>query len=204
MPDFTIWTFIGFLSIIKWNILYLLLWNGHWRVQKAGTSVRLHTINQDETPQGQDSGYGNDVCPSCSHSFTRWSCLVVRGFWTRCWEWTAHSTWPCSRADSTTAWPTTRSFRYGITRDQLGFFFFLILPRCKAFDQTPECLVVFAAAPRIHAGLGPRHPGAGDLLPRLAGSHHPAVEQGTGTTPTKPGMGKQRQRGRGYMWTLSF
>lgn len=28
-----------------------------------------------------------------------------------------------------------------------------------------ECLVVFAAAPRIHAGLGPRHPGAGDLLP---------------------------------------
>lgn len=54
----------------------------------------------------------------------------------------------------------------------------------EASAQVAESLVMFAAAPRIHAGLGPHHPGAGDLLPWLAGSHHPATEQGTGTTPS--------------------
>lgn len=53
-------------------------------------------------------------------------------------------------------------------------------------EASPECRVVFAAAPRIHAGLGPRHSGAGGLLPRLAGSHHPAAEQGTGTQALCP------------------
>lgn len=67
------------------------------------------------------------------------------------------------------------------SRAPARLFFFQLLTRCQALAHTPERLVVSAAAPRIHAGLGPRHPGAGDLLPRLAGSHHPAAEEGTGT-----------------------
>lgn len=50
---------------------------------------------------------------------------------------------------------------------------------CHMSEMCSPCVPV---AQRIHAGLGPHHPGAGDLLSWLAGSYHRPAEEGTGTT----------------------
>lgn len=52
---------------------------------------------------------------------------------------------------------------------------------CHMSEMCSPCVPV---AQRIHAGLGPHHPGAGDLLSWLAGSYHRPAEEGTGTRPS--------------------
>lgn len=55
---------------------------------------------------------------------------------------------------------------------------FVTLTSAWFFEQVcPSCVSI---AQRIHAGLGPLHPGAGELLSRLAGSHYRAAEEGAG------------------------